>query len=344
MQKKFIFSLIPLLLLGFGVYLIAGNNKTATQISNSSSSSTVNLINTKPGIEKASWGKNVKITYFDDVFQFQYVSNGLPNHTLADEYLIPKDVASQPFKDDPKTSFNVVKGSEFIKETTIDTKITLKPKHSNTVTKTSLGMIGVTISGAALYNDYENMERSVVALDDNVTHDHAAFVDECNGHPLQSGNSYHYHGVPKCVSKIVDVEGQHSTIIGALQDGFPFYGNKDIGGKVITNAELDECSGHTGATPEFPNGIYHYHLTEVKAPYSIDCYHGEIVTTTQKGPGGAMQQAPDLAKAAQTLGVTEQALKEALGNTMPPDFEAASKKLGITAEKLKNSIGAPPAQ
>lgn len=43
----------------------------------------------------------------------------------------------------------------------------------------------------------------------------------------------------------------------------------------LTNADFDECGGHVGVTPEFPDGIFHYHLTANEAPYSVDCYHGE---------------------------------------------------------------------
>jgi hypothetical protein len=365
-KLNYIYFLVPVLLLAsFVVYWFYNtqkdkSNSSASTTSSSSASpastdktetdSTATTIttpvNTKSAIEKADWGKNVKITFFDDVFQYQYSSNGLPNHSLADAYLIPKDVASQPFKDDPVSSFDTKK-SDYIKETTIDTKITYNPKYSSTVTNTPLGRIGVTLSGAALYNDYENMERTVVALDDNVTHDHASFVDDCNGHSLQDGSSYHYHGVPKCISTVVDKAGQHSALIGVLQDGFPVYGSKDTGGVAITNEKLDECGGHFGITPEFPQGVYHYHLTEDKAPYSIDCYHGEItVSDTQMPPqngnnAGGMQQ-PDLAKAAATLGVTESALKEALGDSRPPDFDAAAKKMGITTDKLRSAIGTPP--
>ena len=32
-------------------------------------------------------------------------------------------------------------------------------------------------------------------------------------------------------------------------------------GVILTSADLDEFHGHTGPTDEFPNGIYHYHVT-----------------------------------------------------------------------------------
>jgi hypothetical protein len=40
-------------------------------------------------------------------------------------------------------------------------------------------------------------------------------------------------------------------MLGVLKDGFPIYGDKGESGVIVTNADLDECSGHTGPTPEF---------------------------------------------------------------------------------------------
>ena len=52
--------------------------------------------------------------------------------------------------------------------------------------------------------------------------------------------------------------------------------------------------------------------------------------------------AMDLSYAAQTLGISEQELQQALG-TPPPDFEAAAAKLGITVTQLKQALGIPNA-
>ena len=44
--------------------------------------------------------------------------------------------------------------------------------------------------------------------------------------------------------------------------------------------DLDQCNGHFGATPDFPNGIYHYHSTiksgsgDMGFPYFVYCYYG----------------------------------------------------------------------
>jgi hypothetical protein len=181
-------------------------------------------------------------------------------------------------------------------------------------------------------------------MDDQHVQDGAAFLDTCNGHPLQSGASYHYHASPPCVTETVDRPGLHSEMIGVLLDGFPIYGPQGDGGVVVTNAELDECSGHFGPTPEFPDGIYHYHLTTEEAPYSIDCYHGEVdasLTAPMGGPGG---QRPDFADIATELGVSQHALMDALGSQRPPDLDAAAAMLGINAQALRAAMPPPPGQ
>jgi hypothetical protein len=69
--------------------------------------------------------------------------------------------------------------------------------------------------------------------------------------------------------------------MGYLLDGFPVYGTYE-NDKQITNADLDTYHGHTHATPEYPQGIYHYHIT-LEAPYlNGDGYYGTPGTITQK--------------------------------------------------------------
>ena len=48
-------------------------------------------------------------------------------------------------------------------------------------------------------------------------------------------------------------------------DGFPVYGPEENGVR-LTNASLDEYHGHVSATMDYPEGIYHYHIT-AEDPY-----------------------------------------------------------------------------
>ena len=59
-------------------------------------------------------------------------------------------------------------------------------------------------------------------------------------------------------------------------------------------------------------------------------------------PPGGMGAGPDFSAAAETLGITEDELRDALGGP-PPNFADAAKKLGISEEKLTEVIPAPPA-
>lgn len=292
---------------------------------------TEQVYDTSKGIKSGKWSENVTLSFDDKNETFRYISNGIPAYGLADAYLVPDSPETMPFSDDPDDSFWTLDASE-IQETPIDEVITTRPIYTLKTTETTLGQIGVAINGARIFNDYEDLERKVVALDDNVIHDHAAFVDECNGHPLGDGTSYHYHGVPLCIKEQIDIEGEHSFMIGVLQDGFPAYSDQGIGGKKMTNADLDECGGHIGETPEFPEGIYHYHLTADEAPYSVDCYHGEV-EIAQRGE-------IDLKSIADELGVSEQALINALGKDGPPNLEAAAETLDIPLEKLRAAMPA----
>ena len=111
--------------------------------------------------------------------------------------------------------------------------------------------------------------------------------------------------------------GSHSAVVGVAMDGYPIYGfwgyDDDMNvvemkssyklkeGETGYNGiddyvyveglgHLDVCNGHFGPTPEFPDGIYHYHSTmmngegEMGFPYFLLCYHGE--TYLDEGGGG----------------------------------------------------------
>ncbi|MGA9278713.1 YHYH protein, partial [Ilumatobacter sp.] len=277
---------------------------------------------TTAGVEAAQWADNVGITLGDGTFTFS--SDGLPSHELPDQFLVPKTGNMPPFDgDDISAEFEIADTDGLIVESPLDVEITLNPVYSDEVTLTSLSTIGVMISGAPLFNDYEDQGREFVAVDDNISLDGVYFIDACNGHPLASGDSYHYHGVPYCITDDVDIDGAHSTIIGVLRDGFPIYGPQGEGGVTLGNDDLDECSGHVEATPEYPEGIYHYHLTEDAAPYSIDCYHGVITDADTGGQGG---QGPP-ADGGGAGGGEGAASGAPAGGA--PDFDTAAATLGV---------------
>ncbi len=77
----------------------------------------------------------------------------------------------------------------------------------------------------------------------------------------ETAGEYHYHIEPKGLT----AEEGSDALLGFLLDGFPVYGPMEEG-KAVSNNDLDEYHGHFHATPEYPDGIYHYHITS-QDPY-----------------------------------------------------------------------------
>ena len=211
----------------------------------------------------AQWADGLEVSLNGDTLSFS--GNGVPDHDVLEAY-------------------GLMDGSTVgVVGYDLDMEIDVTPVLADTPTDTGLGSIGMAISGAVYFNPYEG-DGTSVAVDNNFDVDGVPFLDACNGHPLPSGDTFHYHGVPYCITDEVDTVGEHSVIIGVLLDGFAIYGPQSEDGAPPEG--LDACSGHEGSTPEFPDGVYHYHLTE-SAPYSIDCYAGEVdVQQGGDGPPG----------------------------------------------------------
>ena len=223
------------------------------------------------GVVAARWAEHVTVTMTETDFRFQ--SDGLPNHELPNPFLALPGRSYSPARNwgdfgDGDRRVELVASS-------IDQTITLSPVLADKPGEAPAGLIGVLINGAQLYNDGD------VFIQTEPASYETNYVDLCNGHPAGveangSAGSYHYHAVPSCTTDGIDVEGQHSSIVGVLLDGFPVYGSNDVGGVAIQRADLDECSGHFGPTPEFPGGIYHYHLLDEVTPQPISCLAGEF--------------------------------------------------------------------
>ena len=245
------------------------------------------------GFQQASWGSNVTVTYEGGVLH--YISDGLPNHERYAQYAVPTggvvvpDASSATATDDP----TVAQSYDYL--------IPMTPTKAASVTSTSLGVIGLMISGASLYNPYEG-DGSTVATQSNFSVKNVDgvdvwFLDDCSGHPTPMGQ-YHYHALPKCVTATVDTTDGPSHIIGIAFDGYPIYGDRDINGNQLTADDLDECNGITSATPEFPGGVYHYVLLDVAdSTSSIRCFSGvvdESLTSMagMPGMGGPPPSAP----------------------------------------------------
>ncbi len=278
-------------------------------------------------------------------------ANNLPNHPTGVFPVSPNDPARQ-----------YARNPNSIREQNILLRLPTNPEMAAEPSCVPMGMIGFTLSGAAIYNAVDAGGQDAAAHE---------LQDKCDGHPQEAGQ-YHYHSLSPCMPHGRDASGG-SELIGYALDGFGVYGPYDASGRKLTNADLDACHGKVG--PVMWDGklvdMYHYVLTD-QYPYSIGCFKGTPVSTGMRmgnrqppqgqfggqpprlgagGPqmgAGAPQQGPGaprqgqgrndpLVAVAGDLGVNVDTLRRAVG-APPPDLQRASQMLGIDIRTLQQAF------
>lgn len=165
--------------------------------------------------------------------------------------------------------YNFVKNPNYIIEQSATIKIPLNPALNATHSATPLGPIGIALNGVAFFNQYAGPNQPLTG--------EIASFDKYYGHPQPQG-VYHYHVEPLYLTT---VKSTKSGLMGFLLDGFPVYGPQEENGTTVTSSLLDVYHGHTHATVDYPNGIYHYHFTN-DAPYlNGNGFYGTPGTITQ---------------------------------------------------------------
>ncbi len=136
-----------------------------------------------------------------------------------------------------------------------------------------MGMIGIAVNGVAIFNALDDSHRDAVAHETQ---------DLCDGHPQRRG-IYHYHSIPQCLAGST-VKSQEQ-LVGYALDGFPIFGPRGENGKLLTDADLDACHGHTGWITLGGKRVrtYHYHAT-LEYPYTLGCFRGSPVPSPLAGP------------------------------------------------------------
>ncbi len=162
------------------------------------------------------------------------------------------------------TTFN--KNPNTIASFNMTFKIPANPQVASNHNATPLGPIGVSINGVPFYNQYAGPNQPL-------TNEVTSF-DQNWGHPQGTGQ-YHYHVEPLYLTT---VKATKSSLLGFLLDGFPVYGPEENGAAVTG---LDAYHGHTGATTEYPNGIYHYHITNTDPYINGSGFYGTPGTVSQ---------------------------------------------------------------
>jgi len=158
------------------------------------------------------------------------------------------------------------------------------------------------------------------------------WLGACHGHSGPGGtyhyhadaNCMHWHGeegetILDYSLPEADENATASPVIGVAYDGYPIYGLLEQGAdgvvREVTSSyrlkdgqtgyngiddyefveglgDLDVCNGHFGPTPDFPEGIYHYHSTMENGeggmgfPYFLICYKGTVVDASITGGDG----------------------------------------------------------
>ncbi len=203
-------------------------------------------------------------------------------------------------------------------------QVPVEPKFAEQPTQLGLHPFGVAVNGipfdpgaAEFYRgdrrwQYEPMKGKQLG------------IDLSNGH-VQPTGAYHYHGLPVELVKQLGGDRDRMLLLGYAADGFPVYSSKGYvdpqdpksgvkelkpsyrvrrgtrpggpGGRydgtfvadheyVKDLGDLDECNGRFGPTPEYPDGVYHYHLTTA-FPYVPRLLKGTPdASFLRQGPGG----------------------------------------------------------
>jgi len=191
-------------------------------------------------------------------------TNGTPDHKSV--YYQKSNELYEDFSGTTFEGYTFVKNPNTIVSFDYTFKIPLNPKVASNHAATPLGAIGVSLNGVPLYNQYAGPNQPLT--------DEFKSFDKYWGHPTGNGN-FHYHIEPLYLTTVT---ASKSALLGFLLDGFPVYGPEENGEDVTG---LDAYHGHSHETEDYPDGIYHYHITNTDPYINGNGYYGTPGTVTQ---------------------------------------------------------------
>lgn len=207
---------------------------------------------------------NIDAAYQDGDF-IVIETAGIPDHKSP--YYTGTEWESEKYEayNGTNGSFNL--NPNRIEEQNYTFRIPINPSADAAHSATPLGPIGVALNGVAIFNQYagpgDDLEEEINTF------------DQYNGHPTGT-KAYHYHVEPVFLTTTLG----SSALIGFLLDGFPVYGPMEDG-DLVTNDDLDTYHGHSHATVDYPDGIYHYHITAEDPYINGDGFYGTSGTVSQ---------------------------------------------------------------
>lgn len=181
-------------------------------------------------------------------------SNNLPKHPTG-MFPIGIDAAAYRYDRNP----NTIKPQQFRVE------LPVIPDMAEAASCLPMGAIGFLLTGGVLFNALDAQGKDAVAHE---------VLDSCQGHPERRG-VYHYHSLTSCL-EAYDQRNTHSPLVGYALDGFGIFGRHGENGRLLGNADLDDCHGHTHEI-EWDGrriSLYHYHATN-EYPYTLGCFRGQ---------------------------------------------------------------------
>ena len=262
--------------------------------------------NAQPGLRdsRGTFKNEVSITVEGE---FRIIkANGIPDH----------ETGQFPGKGNPNT----------ISPQKYEYKVPLHPMVAQKTTALRMQAFGIAVNGvvfdpgaAEWWNGDHNWQYEPLLMAPNFLG-----TDSSHAH-VQPTGAYHYHGIPTGLLHILTGGKEKMVVVGWAADGFPIYndlgftnpkdsksplkklkasyrtksGTRGSGpggaydGKFVADYEyaagtgdLDECNGLTGPTPEYPDGIYHYVLTN-QFPFIPRLFRGmPDASFERRGPGG----------------------------------------------------------
>ncbi len=209
---------------------------------------------------------NGAVTFTRTPTALEINGNGLPRSTRTGTFPIAATDDAYAYDRNPNA----------IRAQSVSLSLPASPKLATRPSCLPMGMIGIAINGVALFNALDDSHRDAVAHETQ---------DLCDGHPQRRG-IYHYHSIPTCLTG--STVTSQEQLVGYALDGFPILGPRSENGRLLTNAGLDSCHGHTGWITLGGKRVrtYHYHAT-LEYPYTFGCFRGTPEQSPLAGPGGA---------------------------------------------------------
>lgn len=192
-------------------------------------------------------------------------SNGVPNHTS------PYWEETSPFYIEPVVAIALTPG-KISDNRSYTLTVDAAPELAATSTATGLGAIGISVTGAPIFNDQEGNNRPIEEVI-------AETFDYAGAHNGPSG--YHYHIESMDVPENTVLSHNDEKLVGIMADGFLLYGRKEADGSYPT--DLDASGGHFGVTLHSDGvEVYHYHIIN-------EYYFGNVIALF----AGSLQGTPN---------------------------------------------------